>query len=58
MTVNKALVYKQTPVGLPKPGQDLKLEESEIDLEAPLNGGLLIKVCYFRIFLVILSDSS
>lgn len=31
------------PTEFPTPGQHLKLIPAEIDLEAPLNGGLLVK---------------
>lgn len=43
---NKCFVFKQVPKGLPGPGQDLTVEDRPIDLDQPLNGGILIKVLY------------
>ncbi|TDZ26098.1 NADP-dependent oxidoreductase RED1 [Colletotrichum orbiculare MAFF 240422] len=45
-TSNKSFVFKQVPTGLPVPGQDLTIEDRPIDLDAPLDGGILIKVLY------------
>ncbi|KAL8280207.1 hypothetical protein RQP46_007321 [Phenoliferia psychrophenolica] len=44
MTRNQSLIFNAVPSGLPKPGQDLKRIDGEIDLTAPLPvGGLLTK---------------
>lgn len=44
MAPNKTLIFKQIPKGLPVPGQDLTVENREIDLETPPKGGLVLQV--------------
>ncbi|KAM3507987.1 hypothetical protein MY11210_006909 [Beauveria gryllotalpidicola] len=44
MAPNKTLIFKQIPKGLPVPGQDLTVEDREIDLETPPKGGLVLEV--------------
>ncbi|CAK7200486.1 hypothetical protein SEUCBS139899_003182 [Sporothrix eucalyptigena] len=47
MVANKTFVFKQIPVGLPKPGQDILTEDRPFDLEAPPRaGGLVVEVLY------------
>jgi NADPH-dependent curcumin reductase CurA len=47
MVQNKAVVFKQVPVGLPVPGKDLVVEAREFDLEqAPPAGGVTTKNLY------------
>ncbi|ATY66605.1 NADP-dependent leukotriene B4 12-hydroxydehydrogenase [Cordyceps militaris] len=44
MAPNKTLIFKQIPKGLPVPGQDLVVENRDIDLETPPKGGLVLEV--------------
>ncbi|KAJ4160050.1 uncharacterized protein LMH87_007982 [Akanthomyces muscarius] len=44
MAPNKTLIFKQIPKGLPVPGQDLVVENRDIDLETPPKGGLVLQV--------------
>ncbi|KAM3458323.1 hypothetical protein MY3296_000529 [Beauveria thailandica] len=44
MAPNKTLIFKQVPKGLPVPGQDLVVENRDIDLETPPKGGLVLEV--------------
>lgn len=47
MVQNKAVIFKQIPQGLPKPGQDLTVEAREFNLEqAPPAGGVTTKNFY------------
>jgi NADPH-dependent curcumin reductase CurA len=48
MVQNKGLIFKQVPVGWPKDGQDLVVEDRPFDLEntSPPSGGILVKVHY------------
>ncbi|KAI5463912.1 NADP-dependent leukotriene B4 12-hydroxydehydrogenase [Mariannaea sp. PMI_226] len=44
MTCNKTLIYKKIPSGLPIPGVDLAVENLQIDLNNPPQGGLILDV--------------
>eukprot|EP01117_Protostelium_nocturnum_P012791 TRINITY_DN4735_c0_g1_i2.p1 TRINITY_DN4735_c0_g1~~TRINITY_DN4735_c0_g1_i2.p1 ORF type:complete len:345 (+),score=130.05 TRINITY_DN4735_c0_g1_i2:164-1198(+) len=47
MTKNKSLIFKKVPKGFPVPGEHLTVEERDIDLDKPLQGGeLLLKGLY------------
>lgn len=47
MVQNKGLIFKNVPVGWPKPGQDLAIEDRPIDLNQDLpEGALLVKNFY------------
>lgn len=47
MVQNKTLVFKKVPSGVPKPGEDLVIEDRPIDLEQPApEGGLVVKEIY------------
>ncbi|KAJ6439048.1 NADP-dependent leukotriene B4 12-hydroxydehydrogenase [Purpureocillium lavendulum] len=46
MTPNKTLIYKQVPVGMPVAGQDLSVENRDIDLDTCPRGGLVVKILY------------
>lgn len=48
MVQNKGLIFKSVPSGLPKPGQDLVIEDRPIDLDttSPPKDGLLTKNFY------------
>jgi len=40
----KKVIFNQIPSGFPVAGETLKLVNTDIDLDAPLNGGILVKV--------------
>ncbi|KAI1209525.1 NAD(P)-binding protein [Annulohypoxylon truncatum] len=44
MVANKTLIFKKVPTGLPKPGEDLVVEERPIDLDAVPTGGIVVEV--------------
>jgi len=47
MVTNRAVIFANVPVGLPKPGKDLVVKDSEFDIEqAPPAGGITIKLHY------------
>lgn len=49
-TQNKALVFKKVPDGLPKAGQDIVVENREIDLDQELqDGSILVKNLYISL---------
>ena len=46
MTVNKTLIFKKVPTGLPVPGEHLVIEDRPIDLTTPPPGGVIVKLLY------------
>lgn len=47
MVQNSGLIYKETPTGVPKPGQHIKVEARDFDLsQAPPADGIIIKHLY------------
>ena len=51
MVSNKGLIFKKIPVGLPKDGEDLVLEDRPFDLDntSPPVGGIIVRVHYISL---------
>ncbi|KAF8254163.1 NAD(P)-binding protein [Wilcoxina mikolae CBS 423.85] len=43
MVKNKSLIFNSIPLGYPKPGKDLVVKESELDLSSAPEGGIITK---------------
>jgi hypothetical protein len=43
MVRNKSLIYNSQPQGLPVPGKDLVVKESELDTNSIPNGAIVVK---------------
>ncbi|KAI9689718.1 MAG: hypothetical protein M1822_009599 [Bathelium mastoideum] len=51
MVSNKGLIFKKVPDGLPKPGEDLVVEDRPFDLDTtpPPSGGIIVRVHYISL---------